>query len=271
MISWYLENSGSKILAQHFVKIVITFILLRRSNMKKLKKIYLFLLFIIFSTACSNETSDDILMLGTFNIEWLGDGKNDYIDRKDSDYKNIANVIKDTDADILVLQEIENQAAIDRVLEYLPNHDAYISDNGASQNLGVVYRKSVNISNLKLYYPLKVDEKKTRPALIFECKTGDFQAKIMVVHFKSTSRYDSTTQLKELSYELRRKQSAKAAYWADSIRNTSGGNVIIAGDFNDNPKRSTTTLKNLIDLDGYYFLTSDLKSDKNSFWDGHRS
>ena len=66
-----------------------------------MKIISIILLLILISCTETSKTqeniyddNDKILLLGTFNIEWLGEGNNDRKPRVEEDYKNIAEVIK---------------------------------------------------------------------------------------------------------------------------------------------------------------------------------
>ena len=114
-------------------------------------KKYLVFIFLIVLLSCSKEkeqviVSDGTLTVGTFNLEWLGDGVRDRNDRAESDYKNIAEIIIKTKADILAVQEIENPAALMKVIRYLPNYSFYVGRGGAQQNLGFIF----NIRFLRL-------------------------------------------------------------------------------------------------------------------------
>jgi endonuclease/exonuclease/phosphatase family metal-dependent hydrolase len=230
---------------------------------------FLILISIIF-LSCGQETlvetPDKEIVIGTFNIQWLGDGIDDNVQRNETEYKRIAQIIKETKADVLGLQEIENPAALQKLMIHLPDYDYKLGDDGWLLNLGVIYKKDVNIIEFGEYMPIIVKENRTRPGFYVTAKKGNFDWKMMVVHFKSTSRWDSTDKMREESYAMRRKQASALNTWVDSIiTNTNEDDIILIGDFNDNPSKAGKNLQVLIDND-VTFLSEDLTSCKNVLW-----
>lgn len=214
--------------------------------------------------------SPNIVRLGTFNIAWLGDGVDDKITRTEDDFKRIASVIEQTDADVLGLEEIKNSDALRRVLKYIPEYDYYVGTHGHSQNLGVLFRKNVFLKVEQEYMPVAVDTARNRPGLVLSCRKGNFDWKMMVVHLKSSSRYDSTIEMQTAARTTRTVQVEKCARWVDSTLKTSKEqDLFIIGDFNDFPKRvKNPTLTALLVNTSIEFLTYESKSCKNDKWFG---
>jgi endonuclease/exonuclease/phosphatase family metal-dependent hydrolase len=205
---------------------------------------------------------DDDICVATLNIAWLGDGKNDRLDREEEDYKNIANVISQVEADFIALQEIENDEAIKRVLAYLPQYDYFIDDSG-SQNVGIIFSKELEVEVLDIYTPLLTGNKRLRPGLWARVKKGNFDFYAMVVHFKSTSRFDEGEEGKERSRGIRKKQAEIINKWADSLlTNGKEQDLIILGDFNDSPLKKRYNTLNRINSKKLEFITADLQSCK---------
>lgn len=234
----------------------------------KIKYLYLLLVLLI---GCESENiphdrmlSSDFLTIATFNIEWLGDNINDRIDRDPADYQLIAEIIKKTNTDIIALQEIENENALRLLARHLPGFKYHVGKKGGKQNIGLLYKKNLKIKIMGEYDPVIVEEGKTRPGLVFECKAGNFDFIGMVVHYKSTSKYDDTKDKVQKSRKLRAKQIEKTYNWADSIlRNTKENDIIILGDFNDTPVRKKDNLFAVFKNDtNFIFLTENLKSCK---------
>lgn len=238
-----------------------------------MKKLSLFLFFVSFVFfGCSPKSGIDktgVVTIGTFNIGWLGDGKNDKIERSEDDYKRIAQVIKDSQVDVLGLEEIENDSAVQRVLKYLPDFSAMIGKEGNQQNVGVLYRSSITVKYLGEYMPIAIEKGRQRPGFVVECKAGNFDWRMMVVHFKSTSRYDSTEEMRQKAIELRKMQSKLASEW---LINQVGGkekDILIVGDFNDFPTRKNNpSLEELINNTSGEFITKDMESCKKASWKG---
>jgi endonuclease/exonuclease/phosphatase family metal-dependent hydrolase len=237
-------------------------------------KIRIFLLALIISCFVSCKTqkkdlSQNTISIGTFNIEWLGDGVDDTNPRKDADYKRIAETIQDLDVDILGVEEIENQDALNKVLTYLPEYKSLIGNTGSKQNTAVFFKDGLDVKKIEDYKSLDVQVGKTRSGLMISAKKGNFDFIMMVVHLKSTSRFDSTEQMKIESHLIRQKQALVLRNWADSINKFSNEkDVFIVGDFNDNPTRKKqNNLFPLASGGDYIFLTQDFVSCKNPKWD----
>ncbi len=164
---------------------------------------------------------------------------------------------------MIALQEIENDEAISRVLKYLPQYDYFIDDNSGAQNVGMIYNRELEVEVLDIYESVQVGNKRLRPGLWARVKKGNFDFYAMVVHFKSTSRYDKGEEGKKRSRGIRRKQAEVVNHWADSLlTNGSEKDLIILGDFNDYPDRKRYNTLNKISSKKLEFITSDLYSCK---------
>jgi len=221
-------------------------------------------------TGChsSRVAYPDQVTVGTFNIEWLGDGVEDMKSRTDDDYRRVADVIDRTGADVIGLQEIENTVALERVLRHLPDYTGFVADAGIKQNVGVIFRKGLSVQQLGVYTPLTVGVDRLRPGMMLSCRKGDFDWIMMVVHLKSTSRADSTDELRDESRRLRGKQAAMLRSWADSVLRADAENdILIVGDLNDFPgRRENATLGPLLASKEMTFLTGALRSCRNPNW-----
>lgn len=212
-------------------------------------KLTIFLVFSFLIISCSkNETEKtgsysngfkkSDITIGTFNLEWFGDGINDRIDRSEIDYQHYAEIFKKMDADIIGLQEIENPGAMQRIIKYLPDYSYFLTIEGGQQKCGVLFRKNINVRIVNEYSPLAVDGKRTRPGLLLAAKAGNLSFLLMVVHLKSSSHFDNTDMKRERSIKLRTEQSEVLAKWSDSvIAKGNESDLIVVGDFNDTPKR----------------------------------
>jgi endonuclease/exonuclease/phosphatase family metal-dependent hydrolase len=219
---------------------------------------------------CSSSPGADAsrVVVGTFNIEWLGDGVEDRMPRTDQQYLAIADIVIKSGADVLAVQEVENQAALAKITRYLSGYQGALSTSGGDQRVGVLYRAGTTVRVLGDYTPLQLDApNRLRPGLLLECRKGAFQWLQLCVHLKSTSRYDSTPALADESRVLRRRQVEVLKKFMDSV--IAAGEeteVMITGDFNDYPaRRSNATLEPLED-GSVVFLTRELSSCANAKW-----
>jgi endonuclease/exonuclease/phosphatase family metal-dependent hydrolase len=222
-----------------------------------------------WSCSRSDSSSSDAITLGTFNMEWLGDASSD--DRKprtDADIALLASIVRDTDADVLAVQEIENDQALKRLLDVLPEYRAVLGVGGGKQHVGVLYRSSVSVQRVEerwLWTETKdtVSEKAkpnpTRGGLVLRSAAGNVRWTMMVIHLKSTSRADSTPELVARSRLIRQAQSAAVRLWTDSVMQR-GEYAIVVGDFNDSPERKRSTLDTLANAPNLTFVTGGLPS-----------
>lgn len=223
-----------------------------------------------FLLACHTPQGapENTVTIGTFNIEWLGDGASDLKPRSDQECLLIADVIARTGVDVLGVQEVENDVALRRVTRYLDGYTGYLADAGIKQNVGLIVRKGVQVEPLGTYDALTLGRKGLRPGYVVRCTKGSFDWVMMVVHLKSTSRHDSTNQLRDESRQIRLEQVALLKRWSDSV--IAAGkerDVIIVGDFNDfTSRRQNATLTPLLESTSMQFLTGALKSCKNDNW-----
>jgi predicted extracellular nuclease len=200
--------------------------------------------------------------VGTFNVAWLGDGVRDRTDRTEEDYRTIADVIAQSNPDVLGIEEIENGAAVERVLKYLPGYKYFVGKKGAAQNVGVLFKNEITVTPVGEYMPVSVRPGRTRPGYVVNCKKGNFDWLMMTVHFKSTSRYDSTAEMRTEARQLRMEQAEAVSRWADSLfKNGREKDLIIVGDMNDFPRRkANASLTPMLANSNLEFLTYDTRS-----------
>lgn len=228
-------------------------------------KTLIFAIIILFFFSCgTNKIVTEPLGIGTFNIAWLGDGINDREQRNDDDYKRIAKIITEINADIIGLQEIENAMALEKLCQFLNDYKFIIKKSSGEQNVALLYKESIEISGIEEYQPLDVKVGRTRQGLVAHCKKGNFDWSMMIVHLKSTSRFDSTEEMKVESRNLRRLQSKVLSHWVDSMLTKDEKDIIIVGDLNDFPARKKEpTLTTLLENSNIEFLTKERRSCKD--------
>lgn len=210
--------------------------------------------------------SGDSITIATFNIAWLGDGTRDRFDREEHDYELIAASIRECGADILGIQEVENAAALERLMPYLPGFAYLISKGGRQQRLAVLYRESIDVQFVEELDEIAITPG-LRPGLVVSCQAVSFDALILLVHYKSSSRWDSTPALRKRSYELRERQAALTSDWVENALQGREQDIIVMGDFNDSPvDDNSPTLIPLLANPAIDFITGDLISCKNKRW-----
>lgn len=243
---------------------------------KRLNKTQIIILLMLIISSCQLNLqkytivpNPNTITIATFNAEWLGDGNDDTKPRSAKDYEKLARVISITNADIIALQEVENENALKMLSNYLENYSFYVSESGGKQNPAYLFNNNLEVRFIGDYSPIDVEPGRTRPGYLVFVRKGNYDFALMNVHFKSTSRYDNTPELKEKSFLLRAKQAKALSNWVDSIlTKTIEKDIVITGDFNDNPNRKTNpTLMSLAENTNLIFTTAELHSCKNDKWD----
>ena len=224
--------------------------------------------FIINNYYASSKSNTEILTIGTYNAEWLGDGIKDRNKRTDDELAKIANILTTLDADVIGIQEVENDIAMNKLVSKMPGYKYYLCqlDKKSKQRLGIIYKSTLNIKNFKSYPQLLVPHygKSLRPGLICYIEKNGTAFLCMFVHLKSTSRYDNTPEKLNLSREIRTEQNQILSDFVDSVNKVSPKTrIILLGDFNDTPKRKKhNTMAALISNPNINFLTTEQKSCK---------
>lgn len=217
------------------------------------------------------QRSPDRITIGTFNMEWFGDNSaDDHKPRTEVDDKLLAEVLRDTDADLLAVQEVENSQAMERLLRILPRYGMkeyrfVLGASGNKQHVGFLFRPPVQVDMVREVESIAVEKGRTRAGLLAECSVSGFSWQMLAVHLKSTSHADSTPALEERSRTLRQAQAAQIRAWADSTRNAlqqqnQKAKMIILGDCNDSPRKKRSALDTLRSAPYLTFLTEDLQS-----------
>ncbi len=161
--------------------------------------------------------------VGSFNIEWLG-----MKERSEDDYKAIAQVIKDTGAQVLGIEEIANVEGLKRVLKHLPDF-GYILGKSGQQMVGVIFDKNrvkYDKSSIDQLENITLNKKGLRPPLKVYMQVDKFDFTFVVMHLKAG--FD------ERALDIRSQQSKLVNRWlSDHLSKESDKDLIIVGDYND--------------------------------------
>lgn len=221
-----------------------------------MKIIYILLLTLFLGC---NEQSH--LTFTTFNIKWLGDGVNDNIERSEKDYGNLWNILKSLDSDVIGFQEIENKNALVKVLD--TNQYAIITSSyPTEQKTALAIDKKIDVIEIYQLDEIALGNRDLRPGLVAYCDYNGYDFFVGSFHFKATSRHDNTPVKRTRSFDMRQDQSkylVAAINKLMSERNDT--DVILMGDFNDNPAKENTNIS-AIDTDEFDFLTAEMNSCK---------
>jgi endonuclease/exonuclease/phosphatase family metal-dependent hydrolase len=180
------------------------------------------------------------LKLATWNIAWLG--SHEYNQRTSNDYKALARYAKQLNADVIALQEVENEYWAKKVLG--DDYHYYFTSRDWVQRVGVAIKKSAQLSvQAKEYKALDVG--KVRNGLEITLSRNGKEISLLAVHLKSgcfakpldkqsIEKMPSDTdkaQKAQFACEVLSKQIPPLEQWIDNKANNNQS-VIVLGDFN---------------------------------------
>lgn len=171
-----------------------------------------------------------VAAIGTFNIEWFGSGGT-HERRSDSDMRAIATVIKGTGAALLGLEEIGDEATMDRLLRFLPGYEYVLGTSGRGQRCGMLWDSARASVGRPREWPdindaLERSEGTLRAPLTAQARVGDFDFLFVVVHLKA--------MFDDKAIRTRRTQTGRLRARLDEwVAQNTDKDVIIVGDFND--------------------------------------
>lgn len=161
--------------------------------------------------------------IGTFNIEWLGQKA-----RSDEDYKQIAQVIKDSGASVLGVEEIADIEGLKGVMKHLPDH-GYILGKSGKQMVGMIFDKNrvkYDAKSIQVLDEVTLGNPNMRPPLSVDMKVDNYDFNFTVMHLKAG--FD------ERAIGIREQQAQKMNEWVKNRQaNSPDKDMIIVGDYND--------------------------------------
>ncbi|MCP4988260.1 MAG: hypothetical protein GY928_20100 [Colwellia sp.] len=188
--------------------------------------------------AAKNKT--DEIKVASWNIAWLG--SHEYNQRTSSDYKKLSEYAKQLDADVIALQEVENEAWAKKV--FGNDYDYYFSTKDWVQRVGVAVKKSQGISvQAKEYKALDIG--RVRNGMDVTLTRNGNTVRLLAVHLKSgcftnpldgnsvkamPSKTDKEIRRKEACTKLS-KQIKPLEQWID-LRASQDVAYVVLGDFN---------------------------------------
>lgn len=126
------------------------------------------------------------LKIASWNIYWLTEESNGNNTRREGDYRHLRRYAKSLDADIIALQEVENEQAAFRV--FGPDYMYYFAGRkgGGQQRTAILVRKmpGIQVDAANSYYPLNVGGN-LRQGVDLIIRSGSARLRLMNVHMKS--------------------------------------------------------------------------------------
>lgn len=220
---------------------------------------------LLFTQLTQLFSQEKQIRIGTFNIEWLGDGNKDTIRRNENDYLAIAKIIETINCDVLALQEIENVDALRKVMNNVKRKYNYSIDSTTENSLkvAIIYDKSFQkIDEQFIHFSIKEMTFK-RPALYLKLKKKEKEFEFITLHLKSTSKKKQDKKQNIVSpKEIRTKQANELINWMKKYQKN---HAILLGDFNEEYEKGTI-LKQFENTFNSVVISKNMISCANSNW-----
>ena len=191
-----------------------------------------FPLFLLFVAILPLPASADVIRVATWNIENLletsGEGKNP---RHKRDYRRLGKYAKLLDADIIALQEIENEGALRRVFD--PKlYKFFISTRQAKSRKRTAFAVKQEIPVKRHQDLFSGPERKgtLRHGVDIEITVNGQSVRFLSVHLKALCPEDALTREGKACKDLA-SQISKFQQWVNQ-RVSSGTPFVVMGDFN---------------------------------------
>ncbi len=171
------------------------------------------------------------IRLATWNIENLRDPGVASNKRKERDFKRLARYATEMDADIVALQEIESEAALEKIFD--PSvHAFYMSTRNDTQRVALVVRNTVAVTH---YAELSEFDTTggVRHAVEMEITLGQQPIRLLAVHLKSFC-FTGTLPAPDLGGNHCEKLATQIPLLEQWIDTTASDEVpfVVLGDFN---------------------------------------
>lgn len=180
------------------------------------------------------------IVVGSFNIQWLGDGVNDHMlrgkpKRGAADFERLRGVVAGLGADIIVLQEVENEAALRRILPG-GGWQVFISGRKTNpewaQRVAIIARPGLQVRRLpdvkSLGLPNEHGEPRLRYGVDVEISHGGRKFRLLGIHLKTGC---FTAKPEKWACEQLWKQLPPLKEWIEA-RAAESTPFVIAGDWN---------------------------------------
>lgn len=193
--------------------------------------------------------------IASFNAEWLADHyttsateRDDFQPRLEADYAMIRSLIVDNQIDVLGLQEVEGDGAME--LLGLPSTWSWVvGDTGWSQNLVIAWRNDRFALDKLRAIPLDANSGAARDPLVAELRhrDGELGFTLVVVH---NNPYEDAAEAR-----MRKAQVEELAVWLeatlpDEESSDLADQHIVLGDFNDSFEGINPSVPSLDALEG---------------------
>lgn len=195
---------------------------------------------------CDETLTKETLDVVTWNIKFFpkADDANETISR-------VAELIRNTNADIIAVQEIAEPELLQNLINLTPGWNFKVYNVRGGQELGYLYKESeiISISNLSIIYPDNSSAFYRPPVITNIQHTNGQEVTLINLHLKCCGGDENIARRREASELLK-------SYMDDNLPNEK---VIVLGDFNDELDAGNNPFSNFMeDPENYYFADLEI-------------
>ena len=204
------------------------------------------------SYACYDDLAANDLNILTWNIEW-------FPKRSSNTLSRLAELINNSNADLIAMQEIAEPSQLATLRELLPGWNFKYYNVRGDQELAYFYKESEisSITDLSIIFPDNTSAFYRPPVITTIKHISGQEVTLFNIHLKCCSGAENVARRREASELLK----------AHIDNNYANQKVIVLGDFNDDIEKSDTPFSNFIeDKDGYYFADMEIANGSNQYW-----
>ncbi len=209
------------------------------------KIIFIFLLTVVFNSSALAQSSSEDLRIVAWNIEHLAENDGEgCVARNESDYQALRDFAATMNADVVALQEVENEAAVARVfpldeweilLSERPDTNPYECRGSGrpstQQKVAYAIRKGVSYEFIESFDELAIGNPGLRHGLVIRLTGTPEPVDVMNVHMKSGCFVDDYSTSNRDACETFEDQVPILDGWMEE-RIQNGTGFIVLGDFN---------------------------------------
>ena len=174
--------------------------------------------------------SADTFKIAAWNIEHLRDAVDEPPSRRTEDqFHRLRQHAERLDADVIAVQEVENEGALARVFDPT-QYDFFVSDRNHAQRTGFAVRKSISAKRHPDLVALGAGGR-LRHGVDIEISAGGQSVRLLSIHLKSFCFEGSIASPRTDHCRKLAKQASALEQWIDA-RAAEGAPFAVLGDFN---------------------------------------
>jgi len=239
---------------------------------------------LLFGLMYISPSYSEELKMASWNIAWLG--SHEYNKRKATDYQQLATYAQQLDADVIALQEVENEEWARKV--FGNEYDFYFSTKDWVQRVGVAVKKSAGLNVIAKEYKA-LDVSRVRHGMDLTLSRNGKELKLLAVHLKSgcftapLDEFNVSAMPSSSEKELRKKEACSTLSqqieplenWVDKQAKADKAFIVI-GDFNRrfsqdiaNKRTEKQGLWQALDDEGNESLWTPTATKNSDCWGGY--